>query len=567
MRRTGIVIVVLLALAGAYLAILPARAADSPALERTMPWPIARGAYHVHSTYSDGTGTFDEIADAAARAGLQFVIITDHGDGTRRPEAPRYRSGVLVIDAVEVSTNDGHLTALSLRQTPYRLAGDAREVIEDVHRLGGFAIAAHPGSPKPALRWTAWDTAFDGLEWLNADSEWRDEMWGSLGRVLLTYGMRPAETLATLVDRPAAVMQQWDARTRTRHTIGIAGADAHARLGLRSASEPYQDRVLARVPSYEASFRAFANHVVLNAPLNGDPVRDAHEVLDGVRRGRVATSIDGLARMGGLEMMAVGGGRVARIGEYIDSAAGVEIKVRIGAPAGTTLELVRDGTPMYEVTASELSLVVGADPASYRVEAHLPGSSAARGVPWLVTNPIYVNLSAAHRAASLEPAGPERQRTPVATAEWRPEASAGSHSALSRGTLPDGTPVLFWKFDIARDTGASPYAAIRFSVEKQLTGHHGLQLRAEADRPMRIWAQLRAPGGGGGRRWIRSVYLERGMRQVDLLFDEFRAVAESGAATPIPLGEIDSLLLVADTVNTAPGTAATIAFSDLWLLQ
>src|SRR3712207_7318586 len=46
----------------------------------------------------------------------------------------------------------------------------------DVRRFGGFGFAAHPGSPKADLRWTDWEAPFDGLEWLNADSEWRDEL-------------------------------------------------------------------------------------------------------------------------------------------------------------------------------------------------------------------------------------------------------------------------------------------------------------------------------------------------------------------------------------------------------
>src|ERR671913_443690 len=99
-----------------------------------------RGAYHVHSTTSDGTGSLDEIAAAAARAGLKFVIITDHGDGTRVPEPPQYRSGVLCIEAVEVNTTGGHLVVLGARPSPYPLAGAPAVVLEDVHRLGGIGI-------------------------------------------------------------------------------------------------------------------------------------------------------------------------------------------------------------------------------------------------------------------------------------------------------------------------------------------------------------------------------------------------------------------------------------------
>ena len=41
-------------------------------------WP--RGAFHVHTTRSDGSGTVEEVAAAAQAAGLQFVVLTDHND-------------------------------------------------------------------------------------------------------------------------------------------------------------------------------------------------------------------------------------------------------------------------------------------------------------------------------------------------------------------------------------------------------------------------------------------------------------------------------------------------------
>src|SRR5712671_780210 len=111
------------------------------------------GAFHVHTTRSDGRSTPDEIAAAASRAGLKFVVFTDHGDGTRTPDAPVYRSGVLCLDGVEVSTTGGHYIALEMPPSPYPLGGEPRDVVEDVKRLGGFGIAAHPDSPKAELRW------------------------------------------------------------------------------------------------------------------------------------------------------------------------------------------------------------------------------------------------------------------------------------------------------------------------------------------------------------------------------------------------------------------------------
>jgi hypothetical protein len=567
-RLRTVVLVAVGAIAAVLVVLLPPRPAESPQPTWRAAWPVVKGAYHIHSERSDGTGTIAEIAEAARRAGLQFVIITDHGDGTRPPDPPAYRVGVLCIDAVEVSTADGHLAALGVPQVPYRLAGSASDVIEDVHRLGGFAIAAHPGSPKAALQWRAWEAPFDGLEWLNADSEWRDEFWGSLGRVLLTYPLRPAETLATLLDRPDAVLAQWDRATRTRHVVGIAGADAHARLGVRSASEPYEDRVLARLPSYEASFRAFSNHVILNREFTGDAVRDAAEVLDAIRWGRIFTAIDAQATLGGFEAKASGQGRSARPGEYIDSTEGVVFEAAIAAPPGTTMVLLRDGTPMFDVVGDRLTTIVGADPAVYRIEAHLPASRSGPSIPWLVTNPIYVNLTAAHKPRPAPPIVVEHNRTHVATRKWQAEASEGSASTLASGALDDGTPVLFWRLRVAGGPAASQYAAISFPVEEDLAVHRGVQLRARADRPMRIWAQLRAPGESGGRRWARSFHVAPDIGLIDLSFESFRLVEPAGGGPERPpLDQIDSLLLVADTLNTLPGTATTIAISDLWLVK
>src|SRR5712664_2369664 len=144
------------------LTIPPRRLALAEAVDWTIP-----GIIHVHTNRSDGLSGPDEIAAAAARAGLRFVVFTDHGDGTRRPDPPQYRSGVLCLDGVEISTSGGHYVVIDMPASPYPLAGDPRDVVEDVRRMGGFGIAAHPDSPKPELRWRDCTIPVDGLELLN----------------------------------------------------------------------------------------------------------------------------------------------------------------------------------------------------------------------------------------------------------------------------------------------------------------------------------------------------------------------------------------------------------------
>src|SRR5262249_24937158 len=98
-----------LALAGAVLvlAVTAFIGLTVPPRRLTLPAPAdgtISGILHVHTNRSDGSSGPDDIAAAAARAGLKFVVFTDHGDGTRTPNRPVYRSGVLCLDAVEIST-------------------------------------------------------------------------------------------------------------------------------------------------------------------------------------------------------------------------------------------------------------------------------------------------------------------------------------------------------------------------------------------------------------------------------------------------------------------------------
>ena len=98
----------------------PARARPLEALPAGLSEPV-RGAFHIHTVRSDGTGTVDQVAAAAAAAGLKFIVLTDHGDGSREADKPQYRNGVLCIDAVEISTNGGHVVALDLPRSSYCL--------------------------------------------------------------------------------------------------------------------------------------------------------------------------------------------------------------------------------------------------------------------------------------------------------------------------------------------------------------------------------------------------------------------------------------------------------------
>ena len=529
------------------------------------PGQVVRGAYHIHTTRSDGSGTPDEVAAAAARAGLRFIILTDHGDGTRIPDPPSYRNGVLTIDAVELNTTGGHYAAIGLPAAPYPLAGTADAVIEDVRRLSAFGIAAHPGSPRPSLRWAAWDAAFDGLEWINGDSEWRDEPRLPIARALFTYLFRAPESMTRLLDRPVAVLDRWDALNATRQVVAIAGIDAHAWLGYGQDADPETDGWHLRIPSYEATFRTFSNHVVLDAPFSGDAAADGKALIEALRRGRSYSVIDGIATPGALSFTASSGSRQASIGDDLPIEGDVLIRASVTAPPQTTIVLFKNGERVHEVTDAALEMNGGTDPAVYRVEVYVRDGPGGPPVPWIVSNPIYAGppRAPAPRAVDQAPAF----RIPARAGEATVESGRNDTSRLgappndSRARRFAGEPRLAWTFALSSGTPAGQFAAAQIPIGGGLAAFDRVRFKVTSPRPLRAWVQLRAPVGNT-ERWGTTFYADDQERTIDLPLRSFLPIGVTSSAQP-PLDRVDSLLFVADTLNFLPGSSGSMMLSEI----
>ncbi|MDR0524006.1 MAG: CehA/McbA family metallohydrolase [Candidatus Methanoplasma sp.] len=185
---------------------------------------------HIHSVHSlnDGESPIGDIVEAALRAGLGCIAVTDHNSF----ESWRELSGetrVIAVPGIEVSSRDGHILA-------YGVDGDiprgmsAEETIAAIHEAGGVAFAAHP------YRWwsglgeeKAANSGFDGIEAMNARST--------------RSGNRRAAGLAARLGKPVS-----------------AGSDAHRadRVGKCYVDIPDADtwqEVLASIMAGKAAFR------------------------------------------------------------------------------------------------------------------------------------------------------------------------------------------------------------------------------------------------------------------------------------------------------------------------
>lgn len=535
---------------------------------------VVRGAYHVHTSRSDGTGSIDEVARAAARRGLDFVIFADHGDG-RDLQPPSYHSGVLCLDAVEVSTHGGHYVAIGMASSPYPLGGEARDVVDDVTRLGGLGIVAHPDSTKRALAWTDWTLPVDGFEWLSADSEWRDEGRAHLARAMVFYAWRGPESVVSLFDRPATTLSRWDEwGSRGRRLVGLAALDAHARLGPRADDE--DDRTASdfsvRVPSYDVLFGTLSTRVELPGPLANDPRTDAISLVEALRAGRVYTVLDAVAGPGALAFYADGPEGRLRMGDTVSPGAGsLRIHLRVAAPPGSRLVLRRNGRTVAETTGTGLEFVTPQDEegsAAYRAEVVAEGAPGHPPVPWIVTNPIYVGLAPTTRSATgVAAEAAVRQLLSLdERALWHVEHDPGSRAEVSLMPAAEGDGAEL-TFGFTLSSGArNVWSAAARDLSPALGQVKALRFEARATNPLRFSVQLRAGSSGEDVRWRRSVYVDERRRAFDIPLDDFRPAVPTMRRDHL-VADAHGLLFVVDRPNAAGGATGTVWIRDLRLVQ
>jgi hypothetical protein len=329
----------------------PARAAR--------PTPVAgelRGAWHVHTTRSDGRGTLEEVLVAARAAGLQFVVVTDHN--VISPEQAGWHDGVLVIEASEASSRFGHVVAVGLPRA-LTLAERNGEPLEAIAAQGGQAVLAHPFHARRP--WSGWERGpWRGVEVVSNDTAWGEitvgRGWSRLLPGLAALPFDAARTVIGLVPSTAREEAVLDAALRgtpQAPRVLLCSADAHG------------------YPSYRAAFEAFSMHVPVTP--SGDAAADARAVLAALLDGRASCVFDGVAPASGLRLTADGPALRLTAAASLDGAEGrlwrAGAQVATARGQGSALRFECDG---------------GCGPGTYRAVVTRDGR------PWLFTNPVVI---------------------------------------------------------------------------------------------------------------------------------------------------------------------------------
>jgi hypothetical protein len=344
---------------------------------------------HMHTQYSDGSGTHSELAKAAIRCGLDAIIVTDHNVWVSGPE-DYYRDGdrrVLLMVGEEIHNQarqpqKNHLLVFGAQQELAPLAHDPQRLLDGIAKAGGLAFIAHPIDPAaPAvneedLSWVDWDiSGFTGIELWNGFSEFKTVIQSKLHA--LYYIFNPKR-----INRgplPEA-LKKWDALlAEGKRVVAIGGSDAH-----QSAHRLGPWRLI--VFPYEFHFRTVNTHVLTPRPLREDAIEDARLILEALRRGNAFIGFDLPARTEGFRFTAQGKHGTAIMGEEITCEGGITFQIRL--PLRTECRLLKDGKTIKTWLNKDSCTHITTEPGVYRVEAYLDYLGIRRG--WIFSNPIYV---------------------------------------------------------------------------------------------------------------------------------------------------------------------------------
>jgi len=343
-----------------------------------------RGNVHMHTTLSDGTLDHDELARVAGKAGLDFIIVTDHN--VYQPGLDGWRGDTLMLVGEEVhdpqrERQSSHLLCFDIRDDVSGHAAHPQAVIDAVAAQGGFTFLAHPFErdvaeflPEPNISWRDWDVVgYSGLELWNYMSEFKSVLKNR------AYGLLYAYLPACSVSGPyPETLEKWDELLRSRPVAALGGSDAHGtvyRLG------PLERVVLP----YDYLFRAVNTHLLSPEPLSGDLEHDRRIVYGALRAGQGFLGYEQPAAIAGFAFWARSGAGEATMGEELPLEGRVEL--RAGLPAPARLRLLRDGEVLAEARSDRL-VWMGQRPGAYRLEARR--RYAGRWRSWILSNPIYV---------------------------------------------------------------------------------------------------------------------------------------------------------------------------------
>jgi hypothetical protein len=345
---------------------------------------------HVHTSYSDGTGSHAEIARAAMQAGLDAVIVTDHNVWVKGVEGyyQENQKRVLMLVGEEIHNQaadpqKNHLLVFNAGRELAQAAVNPQRLIASVRQAGGLSFLAHPFEAalpafgEPDISWVDWQVqGYTGLELWNGFSEFKSRVHSPLQAVFYAFFPR------LMAQGPLPqTLAKWDELLASGQRISvIGGADAHALHKQISF-------VHKTIFPYAYHFSAINTHIHTPEPLSGDANQDRQKIMDALKYGHAFIGYDLPGQTRGFRFTAQSKDALAWMGDEIPARGGVTFQVHLPAPA-SVCRLVCNGQVIRTWNDRDNYTYITTQPGVYRVEAYHNFMGAPRG--WIFSNPIYL---------------------------------------------------------------------------------------------------------------------------------------------------------------------------------
>ncbi len=238
------------------------------------------GAFHIHSKFSDGTGSLDDIVKCAKKTNLAFIIITDHNSLDIKEGI---FDGVTVIKGEEISKkNENHY--ISLNTTEKIISTEPEDFIEEVRKKGGFGFICHPFESKKRknssvpICWQNEEIMPDGVEIWNWFSNFADN-YNNNNIFTNAIGYFLKNKIVKSPQRKT--LNFWDKlNSKTKKIIpAIGGVDAHA-LKVKKYMLEFC------IFPYDVMFKTINNILYLNEPLGDNFEENKKNILKAIKEGK-----------------------------------------------------------------------------------------------------------------------------------------------------------------------------------------------------------------------------------------------------------------------------------------
>ena len=249
---------------------------------------VYKGAIHIHTKLSDGTGDLKTVVNAAKKAGLDWIIITDHN---YYDTDEGIFDGIYVIKGEEISPHDSnHYLALGINKN-IEPENNPQIYVDKVREQGGFGFAAHPDegtivdengkiyhrkNSHHCIPWTDKNIKPDGIEIWNWFSNWADN-YNDKNIFTIAYSFLFRHKI---VNSPSKItLDWWDKLNNETENIvpAIGGTDAHALKYFPVTVFPYEtcfktvNNIISLPEELSKDFEV-AKHQILNALKNGNNI-------------------------------------------------------------------------------------------------------------------------------------------------------------------------------------------------------------------------------------------------------------------------------------------------------